>query len=562
VTTATDLIQALLPRRPTPVLDRHTGMPYGWGLWLRALPDRLGRLSRDKSESLVALYMQRTPRPGEGIAPALSPLHALRSLFYQDWAAPLREERGIRWTGTVVSALMHLAFFVLLMMVAIVRLPPAPVSDSEGSRVQVEFIGRGTPEQEGAGAAAPIGEAAPSSAAAPSASETRDAQASAPPPSVTPMVQVPEISPALASEAPPLQAREVPEPTPAAQPLQVTETPVPTQEFVLPPPVARSTEIATPQVQVRPMQVPEREITVAERPQLRADVPVRPVDVPRIEQRTQELRQREVAVPTPVEAPQLRDVQVPPRPLRTPDVRAPEAQLRQAEIAAPSRPATPAASGAGTATARTDASSPSDTSGTGTRSAGTSPTSSDEAARGSQPIASGAGPAATDRSGGWTTPTRGDDRGDSTRNRPGDSGASAGRQPGLFNADGSVRAPGQGAGETAQRGAPGGDNDAWTRERIEQSGTWLQRPPYDHEPTSFDKYWVPNESLLAEWVRKNIRETYIPIPGTNKRLRCVVSLLQLGGGCGITDPNLNEQPASARPPPDIPVKRTPIPTDS
>jgi hypothetical protein len=138
----------------------------------------------------------------------------------------------------------------------------------------------------------------------------------------------------------------------------------------------------------------------------------------------------------------------------------------------------------------------------------------------------------------------------------------SGERPGLFNSDGSVRVPGTGGDTSGPRGAPGGDQDVWTRERLEQAGTWLQRPPYDYEPTAFDKFWVPNESLLQEWVRKNIRETSIPIPGTSKRLKCVVSILQLGGGCGIVDPNLNEQPAEARPPPDIPVKRTPIPTDS
>jgi hypothetical protein len=45
-------------------------------------------------------------------------------------------------------------------------------------------------------------------------------------------------------------------------------------------------------------------------------------------------------------------------------------------------------------------------------------------------------------------------------------------------------------------------------------------------------------------------------------VKCVVSILQAGGACGLFDPNLNEQPATARPPPVIPVKRTPIPTDS
>ncbi len=89
---------------------------------------------------------------------------------------------------------------------------------------------------------------------------------------------------------------------------------------------------------------------------------------------------------------------------------------------------------------------------------------------------------------------------------------------------------------------------------LDRAGTWLRRAPNDFTPTGFDKYWAPNETLLAEWVRKNIREVSIPIPGTSKKLHCVVSLLQLGGGCGISDPNMQDQEAVARPPPDIPFK--------
>jgi len=65
---------------------------------------------------------------------------------------------------------------------------------------------------------------------------------------------------------------------------------------------------------------------------------------------------------------------------------------------------------------------------------------------------------------------------------------------------------------------------------------------------------VPSGTLLDEWVRKGIKQVAIPIPGTNKHIVCVVSLLQFGGGCGVSDPNLNDQPAVARPPPDIPFK--------
>ena len=89
---------------------------------------------------------------------------------------------------------------------------------------------------------------------------------------------------------------------------------------------------------------------------------------------------------------------------------------------------------------------------------------------------------------------------------------------------------------------------------LDRAGTWLRRPPTDYEPTVFDKYWRPSETLLEEWVRKGYKEVAIPIPGTNKRIICGIAFLALGGGCGISDPNLNEQPATARPPPDIPFK--------
>jgi hypothetical protein len=89
---------------------------------------------------------------------------------------------------------------------------------------------------------------------------------------------------------------------------------------------------------------------------------------------------------------------------------------------------------------------------------------------------------------------------------------------------------------------------------LDRAGQWLKRPPYDYEPTTFDKYWRPRETLLQEWVRRGIKTITIPIPGTGKRLHCAVSLLALGGACGLTDPNVNDQPATARPPPDIPFK--------
>lgn len=541
------IIQALLPRKAAPMLERHTGLPYGWGLWLRALPERLGMISRDKSEAIVSDLVARPPRPPGAITPALGFWRGLRSLFYQDWDPPPREERGIRWLAGFTSLLMHLLFLLLLVWVAVVRLPPQPAEAGDSSRVQVEFVGRGTPEETGGGAP----QATSSPAAAASGGEAASQEAStAPTPRRMPEIVPP--SPTLATETPQVREREVSEPAPQPpQPVQVTETPEPPRAYVLPAPNLRRDPVTAPTITPREMSVPQREVTVVETPTVPRVDTQRGIAAPQLTRPVPQVQEREVAAPLP----QVRTAQVPTRVAPVRDLQRPAPGVREREIAAPSTAATTGSA----ASASTPAPSVSRDSGAGSQAATPASTS------GVQPGATRSGPAQADRSGGWATPQRGDDWGASRRNVAGDSGANAGQKPGLFNADGSVRVP-TGAGDsgpaTADRGAPGGGNDQWTREKIDSSGTWLQRAPYDYEPTSFDKYWVPNESLLAEWVRRNIREAVIPIPGTSKKIRCVVSVLQLGGGCGLFDPNLNEQPASARPPPEIPTKRTPIPTDS
>src|SRR5690606_11887291 len=107
-------------------------------------------------------------------------------------------------------------------------------------------------------------------------------------------------------------------------------------------------------------------------------------------------------------------------------------------------------------------------------------------------------------------------------------------------------------------GAVGGGRPPGTRtedfEKVDRHGTWLKRPPYDYEPTAFDRFWMPSETLLEEWVRKSVTEVRIPIPGTTKSIRCMTTMLALGGACSIVDPNLQEQAAGAREPPDVPFK--------
>ena len=146
-------------------MERHTGMPYGWGLWLRALKERLGNIRRDNADDMVALFAQRPQAAAAPRSPALNRWQSFRALFYQDLEPPPREERGLRWFAGVTSVLMHVLFALLLVLLAVVGLPPPPPA-AEDSRVAVEFIGEGTPEESGGGPPAEQAESAQAAAAA------------------------------------------------------------------------------------------------------------------------------------------------------------------------------------------------------------------------------------------------------------------------------------------------------------------------------------------------------------------------------------------------------------
>lgn len=505
------------------MLERQTGMPYGWGLWLRALKQRLGEIRREGADAIVHLFAQR-PLPAPLPRPlALNRWQAFRSMFYQGWGPPLREDRRLRWFAGTLSTLLHLLFILLLVFLAVVKVPRPPAAEEE-SRVQVEFIGEGTPEEEGGGPPAPSEASAAAAQAAAAPAPSAAAQAS-PQAAALPQEQVP-----------------VPAPPVAQQNLQVTETPVPTTTFVLPPTTARSPQIAPPQIRPREIGVPVREVTVVDVPPAQRELPQREIAVPRIAPDTPVVQEREIPAPLP----QIRTVQVPARAVAAPVVQAPTPGVRQAEIASPA----PGSAASGSAS----------------KAAGTTPAgdsaSAPSTSQGTQPGATASGSGANaNRPGATPTPTRGDDWGASTRNVPGQAGGRDGNGPGLFNADGSVRVPDNLAGPASKPGAPGSKQAQ--RADADRASKWLERPDFPYEPTMFDKYWRPtNESLLGEWVRRAIQEVEIPIPGTSKRVKCVVSVLQAGGACNLFDPDLNNQPATARPPPEIPVKRNPIPTDS
>ncbi len=577
LTRAEQLIDLLLARQqPRAVLEKTTRLPYGWALWLRSL----GPLPRPyHARDVIAVLLPR-PLPGPpGQSPQLSPWQALRRLFWQDWDAAPRDQRWMRCVSALASALLHLLFFMLLLWVAVIRTPAPEEQGAEGERVQVEFVGRATQEGGGdqpgaeAAAAAPPGQvAAGQNAGAATAPEPRPASASAaasaPAPAAVASVPPPpaesELAPVAAPPPSPVQATEVaqastdfvvpPVSVPRTEISIVPRDTVPTvrersvQPVQVPPAPAalRAPEIAVRTPQLRDIPVQEREISTVDAPAI--SQPLRTADVQvRVPQRDVQVREREVQA---VVDPQVRMAAVAGR---EPTARAPagrDLQVREREVA--SAPAAAPSTSSGSAPATTAAPA---ASGSARQAESSTPRPS---ASSTAPAQAGARPAPDP--GNWATPAKGDDWGASSRKQDGaDKGArqasATGKGSGLFNADGSVRVPGQEGDGRAERGAPGGANDGWSKERIAQSGTWLKRPPYDYTPTSFDKYWVPQESLLAEWVRKGIKAMEIPLPGTNTKISCVISILQAGGGCGLTNPNMQDQPAVARPPPDIPFKK-------
>jgi len=589
-------------------IERSTRMPYGWALWLRSLPPLPPRPQARASQIAAELAAQPPRRrpPGE----RLGRLGALLALLRQGWEPAPRDERPLRLSAQLGSLLLHLAFVAFLSWLAVLQAlpPPQQAAGGGGERIGIGFVGRGDPQAGGEG-----GEAGAEQGAAAAATPARDARAQGAPPLAgsaaqdeaadqdqdLPLPPVPSLPlpvaeprPQLAPSIPELAEREVAEPLPPVeqeQPVQVTEVEQPTIDYVLPPttpPQPRLRELAQPQL--RP-----REVEVGQVPRLQVRTPELATVAPR--SREPQLRAREVEVvearPLPVPAtrelatasPRLREVQLrqrevdeplPALELPVPGVRAPEARLRQPQAQpAPVRErelATPVIAGAAPAPAASAATpaSASAASGAAPSSAanatGRAPAAGSVAARPAAP-GTAAPPGAADAADPWGRALAGDDW-----SRPGPGGRQAGSESGLFDGQGRVRLPGLGEGTghgpgngplagseggQGERGAPGSDNDRWTEERFARSGTWMRRPPSDYQATRFDRYWVPNESLLAEWVRKGIKSVAIPIPGSGgKKLNCVVSLLQLGGGCGISDDNLNVNPAEARPPPDIPFK--------
>lgn len=554
--TAADLILAVQRRLQlvAPHLRRAPGeFPAGWKQWFESMKVRAGAITGATAQALVDIYLQRPLAERPRRSGELSRWQAFNTLWRQDWHAPEPEDRKVRWFAAGFTAVWHVVFSILLLWFWYTQLQyvAEEASKRRGEEVvQIEFIGRGTPEEVGGGETQESQEAEAAEAAAQAAPAT-------PQTATTAAVPAPAIdAPAIDAPLPDIEQRDIPEPqVPPAPPVQqnvAVSAPTPeASEFVLAAPTPR---VAQPQITVPEIVAPSAPLQAVEVPEpvqpIRREVAARPIAAPQIEARIPEVAQREVAAP--VARPQLPRVDTPA--VAQPVLRAPDATVRTRDVPAPASSAaastaTPDAASQPSSSlpaASSAASSASTSSSTKPAASGSSPAAARASGASPSTAAAGRGPKPVPAPGGFPTPAKADDWGASTRNTP---GGQRGDPVGLYNAEGGPRLTDR----PVNTGQPPGTLDDRIVD-LDRSGTWLKRKPTDYEPTTFDKYWRPDETLLAEWVRKGIKKMAIPIPGTGKKLECVVAILALGGGCGISDPNLNEQPATARPPPDVPFK--------
>ena len=529
-------------------------MPDGWQQWLDAMPLVDAHAEGAPAPALVREMAKRSLRPIPRSPAALSRWQAICSLLRQQWEPDPPDERGMRIGAGAIDILLHTILISLFLWLMYINLMMPPAPEDGDQVVQVEFIGRGN-IAEGGGALANAGAESGPAAAAPTTRAQTPAPATGRPDAPIVAVAAPQPPQVSASSEAPQPIRELPTPAvEVAQPLQVSEVREPApQSFQLPPPKVR--ELQLPQVQIREVQPTQQVEAIATlKPQPMRTLKPREVQA---ELRASQVQQQvqDIELPQP-----LRPLTLPTRALptqATSSVQVPQMRGQVAEIPMPPGGAPRPSMQPGSGVAQ-QVNAPTGAGGERGKApaAGTTPAGSGQgtqpAAQGGRGVAStgtGAGPGSKPAPGGWPGAAKSDDWGASSRNVAGTgtgdgSGKGKGRngdgKPGLFNSDGSARL-----------------SDEWTEQSgidVDRAGTWLKRPGLEYQGTRFERYWIPGGTLLEEWVRRGIKQVSIPIPGTNKRLQCVVSLLQFGGGCLPVDPDVNEQPARARPPPDVPFK--------
>ena len=557
MTSAADIITALNQRRTRFSNRPETPgqMPSGWQRWFDAMPAVDAHAPGALAPALVDVFAQRPLRAIPRAPKALTRLQSFGRLLQQEWTPNARDERGLRIGVGAVDILLHLVLVGMLLWLMYLRfmaLMQAPPEEEQA--VQVEFIGRGN-IAEGGGAIANAGaESAPASPA-PATRASTPAPATGRPDAPIETLSVPSPPQVAANSEAPQRVREL---APlavaeAAQPLAVTEVREPEpQAFQLPPPKPRDTP--QPQLQVREVQARQQveEIAVL-RTQPQRSLQPREIQA---EVKVQELRDQpqELDIPAPQRMATVQTRSAPSQATNNAQVRVPELRGEVRDIPMPPGGApTPSSQASSGTAAQANANKPgaggergsAPAAGQAPAGTGAGAKPAEQGGRGVTTTGSGAGPANKPAPGGWPGPAKSDDWGASKRNVAG-TGNGSGKngdgdgKPGLFNEDGRPRL-----------------SDEWTQVSgidVDRSGTWLKRPGLEYRGTRFDQYWIPQGTLLEEWVRRGIKKVSIPIPGSKRRLQCVVSLLQFGGGCFPVNPDANEQPARARAAPDIPFK--------
>ncbi|MGY0504523.1 hypothetical protein [Luteimonas sp. e5] len=507
------------------------GLPESWRAWLaaHAVPDAATLRKRNE---LVAILAARPPAPLPPIPDELGRWARWRGLLDQGWDPASRTPPRLHRIGMAVSLLVNALFALLLFATLYLRLGGG---ETETETVRIRITGFGIPDQPGGGEEARDGEREPGAAAEAAPARSAPAQAAL------------AASTAAAATAQATTSPTPPEPTPPVeqpQPLQVTEVPAPTgAEFVLPP----QRELAAPESAAMPV----RERALPDARELPMPLPeVRELAVPA--PASQPLRPSQAMpstreIPVPVEAPRVAVRELQPR-ADAPHVQVRTPGERPLPSAAPAMPgsASPTPQAGGTTPAR--AASGAGSGQQPSRAAGLPDAQGRSPSPGQAAPGAGVGPERSTASSGWPTPRAGDDWGLDRSDRAGtasggDQGATRGQGGSrLFNADGSAKLP--------------DDRFAARFPDPYKEGTWLRRPGMDTRGTMFDGIWRPPETLLQEWVRRGVQSVDIPLPGGKVKIRCVISVLQAAGGC-LPVPGkegVHDQPARARPAPDVPFK--------
>src|SRR5688572_18832708 len=149
-----DLIDALRRRtRRSLRPERPAGeFPPGWSAWFASLRERVGAVTGAPAEAIISLLMLREPAPVPRATVELNRWQSFGTLWRQQWHPASKDERWVRMVGYALTFLIHVVLTILLLWLAYVRFMGLPASAPEGdSAVQVEFIGEGTPEDEGGG---------------------------------------------------------------------------------------------------------------------------------------------------------------------------------------------------------------------------------------------------------------------------------------------------------------------------------------------------------------------------------------------------------------------------